>query len=988
MSRLRIPELDLVIDPDVDVLLHLGEVVPCSPLTRRLLAYLARHCDRAVSSQELLTAVWRGVHVTKASVRQAMRVLRRELESAGIAASVVETVRGRGYRLACEASIEPDPSAWIADGRLPLTGRDAELATLLAPLDRLASGRGAGALITGPAGIGKTRLAEEVTVRAARRAIPALVVRCGDALGAPALWSWQEALTALEERAPFMRELPAAETAVLESILLARNDEDPTLASSLEPGAARVRLFTAIENALARSASASGLVIVIDDLHLADEASQQVFRRLVARLGDIGLFLIGTHRAPAREIDAAFRDRMAEIARRDGVREVRLSPLARSEVERLVASAAPDLPPGHAAELFARSGGNPFLVRVDLESMRSADPRTATPEPEGARTALLHILSALPESTLQLLQIASLIGLEIRPPILARVAGTSEAEASMELARARGTGFVVDRGSGILAFAHAMIGEALQTLLSRDERSALHARIARVLEVSPGAPASAVAEHAFEGRERFGNAAAAARCERAAAAATRALAFEEAVARYDQALACTDPASGPDRLRLLLGLITAASHTGRADRLEDVVEEATRIAISIGDPRLHARVVLALGLARGTEDGRPDPRWIQRIERALADCVEPCVERVRLLSLLAEARWFEPPFAHARALAMDSVALAQRERDPDVLTETLLRAYRICQSGPGDEATRAELTARLAESISGAKDRLVAMQAYVMLMSEAARAGDRPSFDQWVTRASAEADAVGGPHARWWALVAQCTHAQVEGRLDEAERLAREALDVGGSAGLAIARVNFALQHFSLCHDRERLEEAVPVLEEAVRWHPGNPAWLAGLRFAESATGRTGPAREFLRAVIDADLEVPDHIAHPDILFFLAEIAIALEERELARGAYERLLPLAGQYGFVKVGFCHWGSHQGRLGRLAALFGDDDRAERHLREAIVGDRRFGALASVARHQLALADVLDRRARSGDSDAAAALRHDGVALRRDLGIVER
>jgi hypothetical protein len=194
-----------------------------------------------------------------------------------------------------------------ADG--PFVGRDAELAGLTACLSAAAGGAGALVLLSGPAGIGKTRAVEEATVGA-----PAVVRgRCVDDPGAPPLWPWRRV----------MRGLPGVEAAVAE----ARAGVDPLLERSADPEAARFLVIASATEALVSAAGPGGLVVVLEDLQWADETSLRLLRHLAEELHRSHLLVLGTYRDPTGRDDGPLERTLPELLRRPATRPMPLGPV-------------------------------------------------------------------------------------------------------------------------------------------------------------------------------------------------------------------------------------------------------------------------------------------------------------------------------------------------------------------------------------------------------------------------------------------------------------------------------------------------------------------------------------------------------------------------------------------------------------------------------------------------------------------------------------
>lgn len=982
MRRIRFDDGGLLLDLDV------GEVAGddarrrLSPLSLRLLSYLVHNHGRAVPNEELLREVW-DAHVSQDSLRQALRVLRRELGDAG--KGLIQNVRGRGYRIAVPFSEEdrsrPDP----------LVGRGTELASLRRDLESARVGRGRLTLVSGPPGIGKTRLLEEVAERARASGFGTAVARCGDAEGTPSLWAWEELLRGVaEDGAELLGRLSASERAALLRAFPSLEGErrPPRPDRALDAAAARFRLFEAVGRALDLASDTRPLALVLDDLQAADATSLGVLEWLVAHLGTrrIGLFV--ACRDPGPETDARLREGIGRLLRSGDAYELALGPLAREAVAEAVHEKLGSEDEATIETVWRECAGNPFLLQISLERAghRREDEAASRTFGTGTREAVLDHLELLSEPARRVLAAAAVQGVELHRELLSELLGDAE-DVAGAVEEARRAGLLRERPDGRLAFVHALVVETLYEALDVAQREAFHARIGERLAARPEVDPALAAEHLFRARATLDANRVVAACEQAASAAMRRLGFEEAVRWLERALVCADEGAAPrPRLRLLVALAEARARASGARGAKAASDRAVALARALGDDRAQARAVLAFGLGRGTVSDVPDLRWRSRIEQALADHRDATPERAALLWMLAESLWLTPEVERARALVRESLELAEEVGDEDVRAGALVHAYRVLQTGRGDDALRADLAARLAATLPEVRDPLVTLEGCLTLQWHALMDGDRPDVDRWSSALLREAEAVGGPHAAWWASVSRSSRAHLQADLDEAERQAELGLALGTAAGIDSVVPNHLLEMLSIRWDQGRLPELVEPLAAGAQRDPHNTAWTLAWRMAQLHAGSPDAARELLRAVCERGLdELPANVGYAPMLAMLTHLTVRLGDERGARALREVLPAVTHRHAVVALGFCHWGAFVGHLGRVERLLGDLDAAVAHLEEALARERALGALAWIARDHVELAAALASRDAPGDRERARSLEAEGRSLAAGIEI---
>jgi DNA-binding CsgD family transcriptional regulator/tetratricopeptide (TPR) repeat protein len=705
-------------------------------------------------------------------------------------------------------------------------GRTEELARLRELLDRASSGEPLVALVGGEAGVGKTRLVEQLAVAAEAQGVRVLHGGCvplGEA-GLPFVPITQALRGLAVELEPAELEAVAGPArAELARLLPEPPWSDEAATGSAITGAGQAgpgRLFALLLGVVERLAARAPLLWVIEDLQWADRSTRELLAFLVASLRSGRVLLVGTFRSDELHRSHPLRGLLGELARNRRVQRLELRRFNRAELAEQLAALSGGQPPARLVEeVYTRCEGNPFFAE---ELLLAGVGDTAGPGglPPSLREVLLARILRLGGRTQQLLGVAAAAGPGVTQPLLAAVTGMGEDELLEGLHEAVDQQVLLPEPGGEgYVFRHALVGEAVHGELLPGERVRLHTALADALEAgleTREAPATRAARLAHHWAAAGDHPRALSASLRAATAAEQVYAFAEAqlqlarvVALWDR-VADAEQRAGTDRVALLSRCADAAYAAGDAARAAELVREALRLVDQARQPQraglLHeqlARCLRAFG----------DPEALTAQEQAVRLVrPEPSLERARVLGSLAQYLSLVDRFEEARGTAEEAVAIAAQVGAP--VEEANARAAlgsALAQLGDA-EAGAAELEAayRLAAQ---AGEAVIMGRALVNRSDVLVAAGLLEEAAAVALEGIGEARRLGLARSFGSDLGGNATEALFAlGRWDEAERVSREALELFPSdrawIGLTLIRVALELGLGDLDAAETRLRDA------------------------------------------------------------------------------------------------------------------------------------------------------------------------------------
>lgn len=652
-----------------------------------------------------------------------------------------------------------------------LVGRRAERAELRAAWRPRAGG--AAVAVSGPAGIGKSRLLADLAEHAAGEG--AIVLRGAglDIDGAPPFSLWSEALRDLAARAPAPPPGTgwAADLARLCPAVEARWATVPPPAAA-SPDVERARLFDAVAEGLEWGARHAPLLVALEDVHRADGASLALLAYVARRADRLpGLVALTWRDAEAGPGLARVLD---DLRRRGALRaEVALGPLPEDDLARLVAEAAPGIGSEGARRAAAAADGNPLVAR---EAARAI---AAGREPaEGLRAWVRGPLARLEGPALVLVECAAAAARPLRADEAAALVGAEElAEAQAEAAA---SSLVEGAPGGGLRFAHDLVREACGAELEPARRARAHRRLADAILRRPRPEPAEAARHLV----LAGDASAArAQLVAAAAEARRLGAVDEAAGFLAEAAGLGGEA--PERAEILLLLAGCEAWRGRREAMEEAFAAAGSLLERAGEPVALATAHAERGRWLSTTVCYPSEA--RASFRCAAEILDACGADAPELRALALAGWawaeaVDGDPGRARALAEEVRGAAAVGDDLALAAEIeLAEATALMREGRFAEAE--EPSARAGALAARAGRGELAHVAWVNLAAAAACRGDLEGALAFAGRAGVAGR--GGPAMEAMALAARAHALSRLGRHDEAREAAAAELALAERADLA-----------------------------------------------------------------------------------------------------------------------------------------------------------------------------------------------------------
>lgn len=995
------------------------DAVAIQPKPLALLLLLIQERNRIVSIDELLDRLWPGETVTPNSLSRAVSVARSAIGDSGRSQQIRSYTR-RGYRFHADVvEVDGDEAAATPavpdrepgqDGGIPFVGRADAFARLDAVWTRAARGHGGIALVMGTAGIGKSRLCEVFGQDIERRGGLVLRGRALEEEGEPAFWVWAQVLRGLHVHEPdSLAAIEQADTGELAVLMPELAGREPVASSATLPmDQRRFVFFDAVARVLSRAAQSRPLMVLFEDLHWADSASLRMMEHLAYELVGAPVLLVATCRDEPPGGDAVANRTLSVLRRQERCEPIHLLGLTSADIRDLVERTAGAASPELAERLQARTEGVPLFLR---EALRRLSERGDLAEGASldSEFPLGHVdwvggaLDSLSPACAQLVGAAAVIGRDFPLSLVAYVGDVARESALDLLDEAAGLGVVEsdpDAPAGY-RFMHDLFRQAAYERLGTGNRALLHRRTAERLEQQYAEEVDRVIADLAHHHHRalaVGDPERAYQCAaRAAERAFELCAYEKAAVHWNQALAALDSAERADPLRRLdtyLGLGEASRLAGERTQRREFFGEALNLARTLDHPLGFATAAIGLcdlaewgvrdDLARAALEesrerlARSGLAKAQIEERTLAELEARILTRLGYLDALHDGE-------RAEAFLRQAVQIARELGNPEILEESLYSIH-FFLGGPDRAQERIEALEELRQSAATARDPVAAV---IALLDGACDRLERGGLEEaGMLRREADSIAARPEHPRtvWHRLVFDTGMALLEGRFDEVEGRAEEALLLGRRIQHPYA-VGCATAHRTRLHlERGNFAEAFATIAPALTRAQGPGDWVKtlaarahlGLGDRDSAWELYAPLRE------SGFAQVPRNLRWTATVIEIAHCCAELEDEESAAELIDLLSPVEHHHAVMPMVISYCGPASFALARLHELRSQATEAEELYKEALSATAELGARPTEARILLAQGMFLKRRGKSGTARAQLAA---AAALAADLGMTQ-
>jgi DNA-binding CsgD family transcriptional regulator/TPR repeat protein len=851
--------------------------------------------------------------------------------------------------------------------RAPLVGRTTELSAIRAALVDIDAGHGHVIAITGDAGIGKTRLLTELANLAPQGNRAVLWSHMVEVPGAPPYFLWMPVL-----RSCFDELDSEAVSTELGDILPDLADILPELRqrfrlqrpiASANIGSEPYRLYDAVSRLLLHLASQLPLVLLLDNLQLADQSSLALLRYFCQQISNFQVLVVVACRDSDLGRKDAARSTIAALSQGQAFTKLALRGIARNEVAELLRQHLGYLPSeGVVDSVRQQSGGNPLFVTEVGAMLARRSPDAPLPGagfhyrvPESLNEVISARLESLPKATCDLLGIAAVVGREFDVGFLAAITEKSTDRTASLLKPAETEGLITPLGPNRLQFHHVLFREVLYAEHSTVARASWHLRagehLERMYRDNKPVRLSQLAHHFFEATPASDLRKTADYCRQAAESAVAGRAYSEATNLYERALQVLEFESHPNsglRFDLLVAMGRAQYQSGHLNSATQSLLRAALLAHHFQWWRRLGEALIGfqhLCQQSGLRHVVSVPLHKIVLEQLPDDAVEL---RARAYTSLANAFRMAAEPELAADTFRRGVALARQWGDPAVLLNSLRKGAWVVGRKPEDVEEGLAIAQEALQLAKRLGDKSAVLDALTDLSFQLSHLGRIDELEQGLAELRELATRERLVHFLAIHNGFETAKAIFRGQWPEALQGARSGLNQTPLRGVYGLEGRFAFQMFAIGKAQGSLGDLAGRVQQYVEETPDAELWLPGQVLLHVELDQLSLARAALDRLGDLQ-HLPRDDLHGIALIYLAEACTKLRDTPRCRVLFDLLLPYRGLNASLG-GTVMLGAVSGYLALLAAAIKDTHQARVLYEEAIEMNADMKAFPALARTQ--------------------------------------
>jgi len=906
---------DFRIDLEAMSLFRGQERIPMGRKTLDALLFLIEHKHQIVSHETLRRSVWNSSRISPSTIPMCILELRKALRESASTPRFITSKRGRGYRFIADTTLHIDPAAGAAThSDLPFVGRKAALDTLQTlARSTVTYLRGTLVTIAGEAGAGKSRLVSEFIHRSSHQ-FDYIIAETTSKDDDSAFSIWAQALRSAVAQFPENRELTECADRISSYVPELKTQ---TTRSDRTTKIGRSEFFSQWLAAFKSIPKNRPLLIVLEDLHQADNDSILLLEYIATKLTLSPLFLLATTRP-----SIATRERIPALGRILGSADptsVRLLPFSIDEVESLIPAFQPDRYEA-ALDIMGQTAGNPFYVTHLIRSQSSLSGEnnnflTRSIPAQHASEIVSRQLSDLPSRTRLVLQAASVVGTRFNISLVAAALGIPVSDALDSLEPAR-VARLIQASESDQGFCHSILRDLLYDSIGRRARSELHAAIAASLEARTYEKAKSLSAIFYHLSKGFTAVPIDRVCTAGLAAAAESMAgfaYHEAEKILRSALEISsqgESVNSATHLELMIALSNTTLYLGDRQQTKLTLAFAANLARKVGSAEHLAQCALAMAPDfLSIEVGTYDPDVVMILKESLEQLSPGSLAlRARVLARLSQMSiWSGSADCEIEEMSQAALADAQLSGDPQALVAALA-AHADASHGPDRIDERIQRTLKLQEATLTQSDTYSFLLQQTRLIAALLEKGEIRRISIENDRYRRVADETGLPQYRWYPVSTDSMLACLHGDLDLADHLAARYQELAGPCPDQNFTQTFACQYALRAIERDESLTILPLAQKFASQQKSVLSWAAATAWIQWDCGQHDAARESLRQFTEADVQKLFREPGGTIgLAALAETSAYLGERAQARFLFDLIVPVAHTFATAGYGVAYFG---------------------------------------------------------------------------------